>query len=119
LSLKLLVDEDTQDRLLVKLLRNAGHDVITVNESGLMGEADPVVLDYARANDRLLLTYNCGDFEALHQTFPTHPGLLVIYRDADRSKNMSFQEIVKAIANLEAAAVTLANQFIPLNQWNY
>jgi hypothetical protein len=32
---------------------------------------------------------------------------------------MSFKEIVKAIANLEAAMMPLANQFISLKQWNY
>jgi hypothetical protein len=32
---------------------------------------------------------------------------------------MSFKAIVRAIANLEAAKVPLANQFISLNHWNY
>ena len=44
---------------------------------------------------------------------------LYINRDANRSKDMSFKAIVRAIANLEAANIPLANQFISLNQWNY
>jgi hypothetical protein len=32
---------------------------------------------------------------------------------------MSRQAIIKAIANLEAAALDLSNQFIALNHWNY
>jgi hypothetical protein len=32
---------------------------------------------------------------------------------------MSRKELVKAIANLEEADITFANQFISLNQWNY
>jgi hypothetical protein len=32
---------------------------------------------------------------------------------------MSFQAIIKAIANLEAAHIPLTNQFIALNHWNY
>ncbi len=119
MSLNLFIDEDTQDKLLVKLLRNAGHDVIMVNEAGLMGKADPIVLDYARQHDRCLLTYNCDDFEELHKAKPIHPGILTVYRDNKSSKNMSFFAIVRAIANLEAADVPLANQFISLNQWNY
>ena len=119
MSLKLFIDEDTQDKLLVKLIRNAGHDVITVNEALLMGQADQLVLDYARANNRILLTYNCDDFEALHNALPLHPGILAEYLDTNPSKNMSFFAIVKALANLEAANVPLANQFIPLNQWNF
>jgi predicted nuclease of predicted toxin-antitoxin system len=56
LSLKLLIDEDAQDKVLVKLLRQAGHEVITVNQAGLMSQPDFIVLDYARNADRILLT---------------------------------------------------------------
>jgi hypothetical protein len=44
---------------------------------------------------------------------------LAIYQNADGSKNMSYQNIVKAIANIQIANFTLANQFVILNQWNY
>ena len=64
-------------------------------------------------------TYNCRDFEALHQENPNHQGILAIYRGADSYKNMSRQAIVKSIANLEAANIPLAKQFISLNSWNY
>lgn len=119
MSLKLLIDEDSQAKVLIKMLRQAGHDVITVNEVGLIGQPDPVVLNYARENNRILLTHNCQDFQALHKANPLHPGILVIYENEDYSKDMSRQEIVRAIANLEAASFPLTNQFISLNQWNY
>ena len=113
------MDEDSQDKLLVGFLRRAGHDVLTVNEVGLTGQPDPMVLNYARQNNRLLFTFNCDDFEALHEANPIHPGILVVYHNDDFSKDMSFFAIVRAIANLEAANIPLANQFISLNQWNY
>jgi predicted nuclease of predicted toxin-antitoxin system len=119
LSLRLLIDEDTQDRLLVKFLRYAGHNVLTANQAGLSGQSDEQVLSYAIAHQRILLTLNCQDFEELHASIPEHSGIFAIYRDANRSKNMSFKAIVRVIANLEAAKVPLANQFISLNQWNY
>lgn len=56
MSLKLFIDEDTQDQLLVKFLTNAGHDVVTVNDAQLMGQSDPIILDYAQQQSRLLLT---------------------------------------------------------------
>jgi predicted nuclease of predicted toxin-antitoxin system len=59
LSLKLLRDEDSQAQPLVNLLRNANHDVLTVNEAGLMSQPDNIVLDYAIQNNRVLLTRNC------------------------------------------------------------
>ncbi len=119
MSLKLLIDEDSQDKILVKFLREAGHDVVTVNEVSLMGQPDSIVLSYARQSNRILLTLNCRDFKALHQANPNHSGILAVYQDALPSKKMSFKAIVAAIANLEAANMPLANQFIPLNQWNY
>lgn len=119
MSLELLIDEDSQAKPLVNLLRDAGHDVVTVNEVGLISQPDPVVLDYAKQNNCVLLTHNCRDFQALHQANPNHPRILVVYRDADFSKNMSRKAIVVALANLEAALFSLVNQFISLNQWNY
>ncbi|WP_159292855.1 hypothetical protein [Microcystis aeruginosa] len=62
---------------------------------------------------------NCDDFEELHQANPSHSGVLAVYRNANRFKNMDFKAIVNAIANLETANVPLANQFISLNHWNY
>ena len=104
---------------MVDLLRKAGHDVVTINELELVGSDDTVVLDCARKQERVLLTQNCRDFEALHQLNSSHPGILAIYQDNYSSKNMRFKDIVKAIANLEAAEIPLANQFISLNYWNY
>jgi predicted nuclease of predicted toxin-antitoxin system len=101
------------------MLTTAGHNVRTVNEVGLMSQPDLVVLDYARSDNRIVLTHNCRDFEDLHKEKPNHPGILVIYENKDYSKDMSRGAIVRAIANLEAANIPLANQFISLNSWNY
>ncbi|MBD2595524.1 DUF5615 family PIN-like protein [Nostoc spongiaeforme FACHB-130] len=115
----MLLDEDSQAKYLVNLLQAAGHDVVTVNTVGLMNRPDSVVLDYARQNQRILLTRNCDDFQELHQANPIHSGILAVYQNSDATKNMSYQLIVKAIANLEAAEYILNNQFVILNQWNY
>lgn len=113
------MDEDSQDQRLVTFLREAGHDVTTANEAGLMSQPDLVVLSYAYLTNRALLTLNCRGFEALHEVNPNHPRILAVYQDANPFKKTSFKAIVKAIANLEAASIPLASQFIPLNQWNY
>ncbi|MGL5795070.1 MAG: DUF5615 family PIN-like protein [Waterburya sp.] len=119
MSLKLLIDEDSQAMALINLLRNAGHDVLTVNEAGLTSQPDNVVLNYARQHNWILLTRNCRDFKALHEAHPFHPGILAIYQEANPLKKMSRKDIVRAIANLEAANISLTNQFISLNHWNY
>ena len=67
MSLNLLIDEDSLAKYLVNLLRKAGYDVITVQDINLMGKPDSAVLDYARENQRVLLTRNCDDFQNLNQ----------------------------------------------------
>jgi len=119
LSLRLLLDEDSQAKYLLNLLIAAEHDVVTVNAMGLTNRPDAVVLEFARKDQRVLLTRNCDDFLQLHQLHPEHAGILVVYQDMDPAKNMSYQQIVSAIANPESAEYTLQNQFVVLNQWNY
>ncbi|MEO0378104.1 MAG: DUF5615 family PIN-like protein [Cyanobacteria bacterium P01_A01_bin.17] len=119
MSLTLLLDEDSQAKYLVNRLKSAQHDVITINEIGMVGASDDAVLLYAQQHNRVLLTRNCSDFYDLHQITSNHPGILAIYQDADPDKNMSYPAIVTAIANVEASGLKLINQFIVLNQWNY
>ena len=119
MSLRLLLDEDIQAKLLVNLLKKAGHDVLTINDVNLTGQLDPMVLDYARQTNRILLTQNCHDFEDLHHINPNHAGILAVYHEANPLKDMSLKAIIKAISNLETANIALVNQFIALNHWNY
>jgi len=119
LSLRLLLDENSRAKKLVSLLKQAGHDSLTVNQAGLMGKADSIVLDFARQEGRILLTRNCDDFCNLHAANSSHPGILAVYQEPNPAKNLTYAKIVSAIANLEAAKFDLKGQFILLNQWNY
>ncbi len=119
MSLRLLIDEDSLAKALVKMLKKAGHDVVTVNEARFSGATDAVVFQYAIDSKRILLTRNCDDFKALHQAIREHPGIFAIYHDDNRSKDLTRSEIVRAITNIETSGIPLANQFIALNQWQY
>lgn len=119
MSLCLLVDEDTQARLLVEMLRADGHDVLTVGEASLTAKPDRTVLNFARAERRVLLTRNCSDFFILHEADPAHPGILAVYQDAVPRKGMAYAAIVSAIANLESTGLLLQEQFIVLNEYNW
>ncbi len=119
MSLRLLIDEDTQDARLVALLRTEGHDVVTVNEADLRGQSDSVVLAHATADQRVVLTFNCRDFLELHEAANAHCGIIGIYQGSDLRKNMIFSQIVAALANLTASGWNLTKQFVVLNAWNY
>lgn len=119
MSLRILVDEDSQSRALVAVLRSAGLDVRTAREEKLDGCEDAVVLARATSIDRAVLTKNADDFAELHETNREHSGILAIYESCDRSKNMSFAEIVKALGNLDQSGLDVRGQFVPLNAWNF
>ncbi len=119
MNLRLLIDEDIQDARLVSMLRTEGHDVLTVNEAGLRGQSDSIVLAQAAKEQRGVLTLNCRDFLELHEASGKHSSIIGIYQGRDLRKNMTFAEIVVALANLTASRWNLAEQFVVLNAWNY
>jgi hypothetical protein len=123
MSLRLLLDEDSQAKLLISQLWAVGHDVLTVTEAGLEARSDAEVLAYAASVQRVVLTRNCDDYYALHSAGQTHTGILSVYLNRDPRKDLSYADIVRAIANLETHAVQsgweLAGQFVALNAWNY
>lgn len=103
----------------MRLLRQAGCDVVTPFDADLDGQRDEVHLGYASSQGLILLTKNPRDFEELHTRYPQHPGILSVYQDNDPTKDMSVVDIVRAIENLIAAGMPMAGQFIPLNAWRY
>jgi predicted nuclease of predicted toxin-antitoxin system len=122
MSLRLLLDEDTQAKRLIRLLREAGHEVETATEAGLVHKADSQVLAHAKQQGRLVITRNCDDFAALHRASSEPPGVLAVYQH-DTASDMSDADIVQAIANLERVSAEtewqFLGEFVVLNQWNY
>ncbi|HJT77996.1 MAG TPA: DUF5615 family PIN-like protein [Gemmataceae bacterium] len=119
--MNLYLDDDSVDTYVVRLLRAAGHDVVIPADVGTSGEKDPVHLMCAIEHDRILLSHNHDDFMLLHRLVLLvsghHPGILTVRRDNDRSRDMKPREIVRAIRNLEAAGVPIADELYVLNQW--
>lgn len=103
----------------MRLLRQAGCEVVTPFDADLAGQPDAVHLGYAISQGLILLTKNPKDFEELHTRSPEHPGILSVYQDNDPTKDMGVADIVRAIQNLIAAEAPIAGQFIPLNAWRY
>ena len=63
----------------VEKLREFGHDLLTIQESGKSDQAlpDAEVLKFATAENRVLLTLNRRHFIRLHHEDPTHAGSIV------------------------------------------
>lgn len=122
MAVRLLLDECSQANILIGKLRDAGHDVLTVNKAGLRTAPDLEVFIAAINENRILLTHNCADFVALHNGRMgqglTHPGVFLIYTD-NAGQDTSYDQVVKAIFNLEATAIPLASACHCLNHFNY
>ena len=119
--MRLYLDDDISAAVLIRTLRHAGHDVQTSADAGIAGHPDPIHLAHAIRTDRRLLSRNYRDFELLHllilQAGGHHPGILVVRRDNDPRRNMTPADIVRALHNLEAAGVPIADEYHILNHW--
>ena len=127
MSLNLLVDEDSQDKILVAKLKADGHDVLTATDANLLGQPDGTVLAYAIAHNRIILTRNCEDFcdeaWALKSRGGHHQGILLRYEKNDPAKDMTYDDIVRAISNIARVVnngeLILADREISLSFYRY
>ena len=78
---RLYFDEDALRAGIIRALRARQIDVTTAFEAGLVGYSDEENLLYATAQNRVLFSFNRGDFMRLHKTFLTtnrhHAGIIV------------------------------------------
>ncbi|HEX9921330.1 MAG TPA: DUF5615 family PIN-like protein [Anaerolineae bacterium] len=118
-SLKLYLDDCTYSKRLRQMLIEAGHQVVTPFDAEVPGASDRVHFEYAYLHQLVILTKDADDFEELHRQHPAHAGILAICEEADRSKNMSYNDIVRAIGNLFSAQVPITNHFYVLNHWRW
>lgn len=70
---------------LTKLLRQLGHDVLTVQEARNADQRipDEEVLTFAIAHERAVITMNRRHFVRLHRQQPDHSGIIVCTQDSD------------------------------------
>lgn len=121
MSLHLYLDECIDSRRLKQMLLAAGHDVQLPSDvkPPLVGADDPAHFAHAKADHRVFLTLNAHDFKSLHDQDPDHAGILVVHQDNHPSKDMTYADIVAAIANLERTGVEIAGGFWVLNAYRW
>jgi predicted nuclease of predicted toxin-antitoxin system len=99
-NVKLLLDENLSPRIAGTLGEEDGVDAVHVRDRGLLGAPDPLVLDVAFAEDRILLTSNVADFVKLARARELHPGIVLI-EDAGLLRDEQLRVIRHAIAVLQ------------------
>jgi hypothetical protein len=90
-------------------------------ELGITGSHDAVHFKHAFREARALLSGNYKDFEHLHdlvlETGGHHLGVLIVRRDNDPRRDLTPRGIVRALTNLLAAGISIADQYVILNHW--
>lgn len=123
MALNLYLDDCADASTLCDLIRAAGHTVVRPRDAGTTGIADPAHLAYAIQQQLILVTKNPLDFETLHRLDQNHPGIFAIYQDNDLSRDMTFPQIVAAVARIEeahdTASLPIAGEFHVLNHWRF
>lgn len=106
---------------LVARLRRSGHHLVLPRDVGLAGSWDPLHLLHAVKYGLLLISKNHDDFRDLHilieATSGQHSGIAIVRADNDPRRDMNDRDITRALANLEAASVPIANELHILNHW--
>ena len=119
--MRLYLDDDLDGNVLLDLLRHAGHVVVSPRAVGNRGIEDPAHLRYAADGDLVLLTANAQDFLALHvqwrENGQDHAGMLLVYRENNPQRDMTFQEMARAVSRLEQSGIPLRNTYHNLNFW--
>lgn len=79
--IKLYLDEDAQRTDLIQALRARQVDVLTASEADMLGKVDDEQLLYAKQQQRVIFTFNRGDFVSLHTRWLAnsqhHSGIIV------------------------------------------
>jgi uncharacterized protein with PIN domain len=80
---ELYLDEDLSV-LVATLLRARGFAAVTTQEAGLLGRSDAEQLEFSVARQKVLLTHNRADFEALAREYfssnQKHYGIIIAVR---------------------------------------
>ncbi len=112
---KLYIDEDSGDRSLVQALQARGVDVVTASEVGMIEWADNEHLSYATSQDRVLYSFNRGDFLRLHSQYLAegreHAGILLA-RQQHYSVGEQMRRVLKVMALKSAADMHNCVEFL-------
>lgn len=99
LTIRLYLDRDVTKKLAEDLCKR-GFDVLSTQQAGLDQASDREQLEFARGQQRVILTYNISDFVALHrewqQAGKEHWGIVI----SEQFPNKRYGELLKRTLNL-------------------
>lgn len=103
-AVRFLIDECLTPRL-TQLVYEHGYVGSHVNSTGLGGQTDRVVANFAVEAGRILVTNNARDYRSIYRTFNRHPGLIVILPSASAARQIELMTRVLEFIEREAIIV--------------
>ncbi len=110
------LDADTSRKTLEKALIDRGHDVTRTPNEWMALDADDVTqLLRATEHNRIIFTFNIGDFVPLAAKYPDHAGIVLA-----QQRDWPVSRQIKALDRLltETTAVSWQGQVRWLNEWD-
>ena len=118
MRIRLYLDEDAMDRDLADALRQRGVDVLTALEAGMIARPDKEHLEFAVSQDRVLYSFNVGDFAALHAEFAStgnHHAGIILARQQRFGPGEQMRRLLRLIAKRNAKEMQNKIEF--LSSW--
>jgi hypothetical protein len=117
-QVRLYLDEDTIDKGLIKALRGADLDIVTVADARRLGLPDETQLMWATEQKRVVYSYNIGDFCRLHRDFMSagnvHSGMILVSQ-RDYSIGQRLRGLLKLVD--DRSAEEMVNQLVFLSAY--
>jgi hypothetical protein len=114
-TLRFYFDEDSMHHSLVHALRARGIDVQTAMEATTIERADEDHLAFTTAQNRVLCSFNIGDFYRLHTRYMaehrSHAGI-VLARQQQYSVGEYMRRLLKLMAHLTAEEMQNRVEFL-------
>jgi uncharacterized protein with PIN domain len=83
-QIRLYLDEDAGSRSLAREFRARGIDVTTAASEGRLGQSDESQIEIAKAQGRVIYTFNVGDYYKIHAEYieqgKTHAGMILVHQ---------------------------------------
>jgi len=115
MTISLFFDEDSMDKDLVRALRARGIDVVTALEANRITRSDEEQLDYATSENRVLCSFNVGDFFRIHteyvKTGKAHAGI-VVSQQQQYSVGGNMRRLLRLISELTTEEIRNRIEFL-------
>lgn len=118
MRISLYFDEDSMDKALIRALHARWIDVTTAFEKDMIEKSDEEHLSFAASRDRVLYSFNIGDFYNIHTTWlkqnKSHAGI-VLSLQQQYSAGEQMRRLLKLVNQMSAEKMKNRIEF--LSNW--